>query len=632
MTNKKNSVTALSAVSLLSCSFSIYAEEFNSTNSEAPTIVVTATRTANTIDETLAPVSIITKEDIERSQATSINDVLKTIPGVNFTSNGGMGSHSGISIRGTNTNHVLFLIDGVPIRSATSGTTAIEYLPISQVERIEVVRGPRSSLYGSDAIGGVVQIFTIKSTDEKLTSSIGYGSDNTRELTGSYSNANENSRFGGGISILDTDGYDFYGRDSYGIKNHADNDDDGYKSYSLSLNASHKFNSDLEVSGMYLRSQGEAEFDGYSYKHTRTDYTEQVLSGNIDYSFSDNWQSQLKISQSYDKQKNHLHKQSSPNFYYVDATSNFDTQTNLVNWQNDITIHDSDLLTIGLDYKEDKIDSSTDFSEDSRWNNAIYSQYLYYGDTFDSQLSFRSDDNEAFGRHNTWGFATGFSLDETVRITSSYGTAFKAPTFNDLYWPADFFFKGNPDLKPEESKSFDFGLNINAGSTLWSAHYFNTDIDNLITYVNSYPAVSMMENVSKANIDGIELTVDSELFGFQVSANASFINPVDEDTGKLLARRSKRTFNLSLDKTAGKLSYGASVIANSERYNRAGEQEQLPGYGLLNIRTSWQLNKNWTIKAKVDNLLDKDYVLSKQGDYDYKQPDRFAFASIHYEM
>ncbi len=597
-------------------------------------IIVTAERTANTVDETIAPVTVITRDDISRLQASSISEALKMTPAVSFTSNGGLGSFSGLSLRGTNSDHVLYLIDGVAIHSATSGTTAIEYIPIAQVERIEIVRGPRSSLYGSDAIGGVIQIFTTRSNKQSVAASVGYGSDNSSEITASYADGNEQTQFGGGLSLFDTDGDDFYGRDSYGIVNEADQDDDAYNNYSLSLNASHKINDQLTLSGLFLRSQGASQFDGYSDRKTKTDFIQQVLSGSIDYALSNDWNSQLKVSRSDDKQDNKNHQLSSPNRYYVDAKTHFDTRIDNINWQNDIAVRDSaDLLTLGLDYTQEKVDSSTDYAEDSRWNKAFYSQYLYYGDTFNTQLSWRYDDNQAFGSHNTWNIGTGFSLDEHVRLTTSYGTAFKAPTFNDLYWPADAFFTGNPKLKPEESSSFDFGVELKTGSnTLWTAHYFNTDIDNLITYVSSYPAISMMENVAKANINGFELTLATDLFGWQVSANASFIDPTDEKNGQLLPRRSKRNFNLSIDNNSGALSYGASVLASSRRYNKTNEREELAGYGLMNVRAAWQFNQHWSVKAKIDNLFDKTYVLTRQGGYDYNQPDRFIFTSIHYKM
>ncbi|MCW8931905.1 MAG: TonB-dependent receptor [Gammaproteobacteria bacterium] len=593
----------------------------------SPQIIVTANRTATTVDETLAPVSIITKEDIQRSQASSVTDILKTTPGMSLSGSGGFGSSSGFSMRGTNTDHILYLIDGVPIGSATSGQTSIQYLPVSQIERIEVVRGPRSSLYGSDAIGGVVQIFTNKSGEKKITASAGYGSDNTREMTASYSNGNEKSYFSGGVSTFNTDGYDFYGYQTgfpAPTANAADEDEDGYKNYSISLNGGYELNDSLKLSGVFLRSQGENEFDGYANKDSQTEFTDQIMSGIADYKVNDIFNTQLKISRSYDKQYNQLQENTSK--------TRFNTKSDLVSWQNEIVIREYDLLTLGLDYKDEKIDSSTDYSEESRWNQAAFAQYQYVGDVFDTQVSFRHDDNEEFGTHNTWSFGTGFNLDKNVRITTSYGTAFKAPTFNDMYWPADFFFTGNPDLKPEESESFDFGVELTTGETIWTAHYFDTSIRNLITYVNSYPSISKMENVSKADIDGLELTVSTDIYGWKLNANASFTDPIDTETGLMLSRRSKRNLNISLDKSTGAFSYGASVIASSERYNKVGEDEQLPGFGYMNIRAAWEMNKQWTIKAKVDNLFDKEYVLSQNGGIDYKQPDRFVFASIHYQM
>ncbi len=599
---------------------------------DIPSIVVTATRTAETTDETLAPVTVITRDDIERLQASSVPELLQTTAGVSFTSNGGFGSHSSISLRGTNSNHVLYLIDGVPISSASSGTTPIEYLPISQVERIEIVRGPRSSLYGSDAIGGVVQIFTNKPKEKNVTASVGYGSDNTKEMTASYADSNESSQWGVGLSAFEGDGYDFYGRDSYGVKNSEDNDDDGFENYSLSLNGRHQLTQDLLLSGLFLRAQGKADFDGYHDSGTHTDFTEQVISGTLDFAVTEDWQSTLSLSRSDDKQHIRSYNEPAKGFYFVDPKDHFNTKIDVANWQNDMVIREQDLLTLGLDYKKETLDSSTDFTEDSRWNHAFYSQYLYSGDVFETQLSWRYDDNEAFGSHNTWSVGTGFSLDDNVRITTSYGTAFKAPTFNDLYWPADAFFKGNPHLKPEKSRSFDFGVDISLGNTLWTAHYFNTKITNLITYVNSYPAISMMENVAKASMNGLELTVVTELLGWQMSANASYVDPRDDSTGDRLPRRSKVNVNLALDRHTGALSYGASVLASSDRYDRVGENESLGGFAIMNIRASYQLNKHWSIRAKVDNLFDKDYVLSKQGDYDYHQPDQFVFASIHYKM
>jgi vitamin B12 transporter len=602
------------------------ASENSTSEISSSEIIVTATRTAETIDETLAPVSVITRKDIERLQATSIAEVLKMTPSVSFTSSGGFGSNQSFSIRGTNSDHVLVLIDGVPVGSSTLGTTAFEHLPITQIEKIEVVRGPRSSLYGSSAIGGIIQIFTRKGGEPETRLSAGYGTDNTREVFVNRSGGNETSSYNMGLNYFASDGYNFVG--DYG----PDLDDDGYDNYSISISGSHQFTDQFKLSGSFLRTEGTAEYDGYNYIDTRTDSTQQVISAVADYTMNEIWDSQLQLGRSDDKNRNFLHDDPLAN-PFVDPQTRFNTQRDSVIWKNNISIRDSDLMTLGLDYQKDYVDSTVKYTEDSRWNKAVFAQYLYYGDSLDTQLSFRRDKNQAFGSHNSWNVGVSYPLNESVRVTGTYGTAFKAPTFNDLYWPNDGFFTGNEDLQVEESSSFDFGLDFSTGPAKWTAHYFNTKIDNLIAFqFIPFPGVSTMQNINKAKIDGLELTVSIAWNDWVLSSNLSVINPRDEETGYQLIRRSKRLFNLELDRILDKWSYGASIVAASSRYNDSFENDLIPGYGILNIRAAFKFNNSWTLKAKIDNLFDKEYALSR--DFygrDYKQQGRFFFTSIHYK-
>lgn len=626
-------IVALTACTLLFTSVvfaetnnSLYSETHTSESKASSEIVVTASRTAETVDETLAPVSVITRKDIERIQPTSVSEILKMTPGVDFNSSGGFGSNQSFSIRGSNSDHVLVLIDGIPSGSTTLGTTAFEYLPVSQIERIEVVRGPRSSLYGSDAIGGIIQIFTRKGGEPETRLSAGYGTDNTREIFANRSGGNDTSSYNIGLNYFASDGYNFIG--DYG----ADLDDDGFDNYSISSSGSHQFTDQFNLRGSFLRTEGTAEYDGYNDTDTRTDSTQQVISAVADYNVNDLWDSQLQLGRSDDKNRNYLHDDPLVN-PFVDSETRFNSRRDSANWKNDISIRESDLLTLGLDYQKDFVDSSVDYAEDSRWNQAAYAQYLYYGDTLEAQVSFRHDQNQAYGSHNSWNVGVGYPLNESVRVTGTYGTAFKAPNFNDLYWPNDGFFTGNENLQPEESSSFDFGLDFSTGPAQWTAHYFNTKIDNLIAYYFvPYPGVSTMQNVNKAKIDGLELTVSVNWNKWVLSSNLSLLDPRDEETGYQLIRRSKRLFNLQLDRIMEKWSYGASIIAASGRYNDSFENDLIPGYGILNIRTAFQINNSWTLKAKIDNLFDKDYALSR--DFygrDYKQQGRFFFTSIHYK-
>jgi len=597
-------------------------------DSDIPQIIVTANRTANTVDETLAPVSIITREDIERTQASSVIDVLSMTPGIDVTSTGGFGSQQSIHMRGTNSDQVLILIDGMPSGSATLGTTPFQYLPLAQIDRIEVVRGPHSSLYGSSAIGGVIQIFTRKGQNKQhLYSDVGYGSDNTKDVNFGISDGNQNSSYNLSVGYMESDGYNFLGNTS------PDTDDDGFDNTSVSLGGSHKFNEQLTVSGSFLYSEGQNEFDGYDYKRSRTDYKEQIASAIVDYQINDIWITQLLIGQSKDDQKNHL---------TANSKSHFDTSKDNYSWKNEFLIRDTDLLTLGFDYLDESVDSSTDYSEDSRWNKAAFAQYQYYGDVFDIKVSWRYDDNEAFGSHNTGNISFGFDLDEYVRVTTSYGTAFKAPGFNSLYWPKETFpawfysYEGNPDLKPEESESFEFGLSGQFNSVTWTAHYYNTSITNLISSKGQLNPSTFFweerpENIGKAHIDGIELTLKTEILNWMIQANISHTNPTDDETGDTLAYRSKDQFRFEMDQNSGKFSYGASLIASSERYT--SNKSRIAGYGIMNIRGAWELSQHWTLKAKIDNLFDKQYATTESytGLPFYAQ-DRFAFASIHYQM
>lgn len=593
-----------------------------------PQIIVTANRTSNTVDETIAPVTILTRDDIERLQASSVTDVLATTPGLDISQNGGFGSTTNVYMRGTNSNQVLVLIDGVPSGSATLGTTSFQYLPISQVERIEVVRGPHSSLYGSSAIGGVIQIFTRKEYQGRsLTADVGYGSEDTSQMNLSYSNGDSKTGYHLGLGYQDSDGYNFLGNTP------PDDDDDGFDNTSMSLGGYHQLTEQLKLSGTFLHSEGTSEFDGYDYKDTHTDYKQQVASLMAEYKVNDIWTTHFQLGQSKDDLKNKL---------TASQKSRFKTTKDTFIWKNELLVRETDLLTMGLDYLDEGVDSTTNYQEENRWNRAVFAQYQYYGDVFDIKASFRYDDNEAFGSHNTGNLTIGFDLDQYVRVTTSYGTAFKAPTFNSLYWPVESFpsffytYQGNPDLKPEESESFEFGLSGQFNSVSWTANYYQTSVSNLITNQGQLNPTTFFweeqpENIGKAHINGIELTLKTEIMNWLVQGNISHNSAKDADTGNVLPNRSEDLFRLDMDRSFGQLSIGASVIAASERFTSS--DDRIPGYGIMNLRGAWQLNSHWAIKAKVDNVFDKEYYTTQSftGIPFYAQ-DRFAFVSLHYDM
>jgi len=599
--------------------------------SNDPSIIVTATRTANTADETMAPVTIITAEDISRLQVNSITEVLSLSTGVDLVSSGGYGSKSSLYLRGTNSEHILTLIDGVPVGSATTGTMSLEYLPVDLIERIEIVRGPRSSLYGADAIGGVIQIFTRKA-EAKQTAAIevGYGTDKTSKLNAHYSNGNKNTQYNLGLSLFNTDGYNFVS-DSNG-KNHA------YDNSSLSLSAAHKITEQLNLSGLFLRSQGNSEFDGSFVNNT--DYIEQVASIQLKTQVNDLWDMSFKAGQNQSNTDNNLDSV---------KMSHFDTSSYHLSWQNDLAITDNNLLTIGVDFKDDEVDSNTNFIETNRTNHALFSQYQLFAETFDFSVSLRHDDNESYGRHNTGNISIAVPVNQSIRLTAGYGTAFKAPTFNDLYYPVENYpaytaggptssYSGNPNIQPEESNSFDLGLSGQWKNQQWSINYFNTKVENLIEYISEYNAAAnnydgTMKNISNAKIKGLELSHQIQLSNWVIQSNYSWIDPKNRDTGKTLPYRSEHLFNLQLDNSLGQLSYGASMQIASQRYIDTKEEYKLAGYTTFNLRLGYQLNKQWSIKGKLDNLFDKEYAKNARFalSQKYLAAGRTAMISLQYK-
>lgn len=460
-------------------------------------VVVTATRTAQTADETLASVSVITREEIERSQFTSVAELLRSTPGITLTNSGGIGKSTGVFLRGTSTKDLLVLVDGVRVGSATLGQVSFEELNLSQVERIEVVRGPRSSLYGSDAAGGVIQIFTRRGGG-KLTPSFSVSTGSKRTSSGEFNLAGGSERqwFNAGISGITTDGFD--------ARTTGSDDKDGYHSQSVNLRAGTKIGDSHELEGFFTNTDSENEFDGFQ---DRTDSLTQVLGVRSRSDLSENWTLHASAGRSWDHTKS---------FSGSAFSSRFETVRDSVSIQNDFAVSDNSLLTAGVDYQKDSIESSNNYAVDSRVNNAVFAQYLLSLGQADMQFNLRNDDNEQFGNHTTGGVAFGYAFNDYLSLHTSYGTAFKAPSFNDLYYP----FSGNPNLKPEESDSFEIGLKGQLNNLNWATTLYQTDFENMIAWAPTGPGGSWVpSNVNEARIRGLELAADYTLDAWVFSGN-----------------------------------------------------------------------------------------------------------------
>lgn len=591
----------------------------------AEPLVITSGRTPEPQAQATAATTVFERDDIERLQVSSVAELLERVPGLSVVRTGGTGSQTGVFLRGTSTAQTLVLVDGQRIAAASSGTSSLEFLAPEQIERIEVVRGARSALYGSDAIGGVIQIFTRKGGDQGLAPYVrlAAGSDSTYQRSLGLSGGNERTRFNLSAALDETAGIDAT-RDGFG----ANGDDDAYRNRSLSMNLSHRVTDDLQVGLSALDQRGQVEYDDvFSGSLPTTDYLLSSVSGFIDAQVSDSWNSRLELGHSEDKRD-------SGNDQPEGAVSQFNTYRDAANWLNTLTLNENHQLLLGLDWYEDRAQGTTDFVEDSRWNRAAFIQHRYSGENFSTEIGLRHDDNQEFGHENTWNAALTLPLGNANDLILSYSEGFRAPTFNDLYYP-DFCFgsmcfpSANPELTPERSKSYELQWRSRFSDTgSLQASMYRTEIEDAIVLDENF----IPQNVQTARINGFEAAVQQELFGWQGNLALALIDPRDRDSGHTLQRRAKRTLSLDLDRRFADVSVGVGWRTVSGRYDDAENDIEMSGYGLLSLRAAWQATQELGLSLKLDNLLDKEYAeatySTPNGRFGYNTAGRTALFAV----
>lgn len=581
--------------------------------------VVSANREPQRRNQTPAATTVFNREDIERLQVRSVAEVLERVPGVSVARTGGAGSLTSLFVRGTASTQTLVLVDGQRIAAASSGTNSLEFLSPDQIERIEVVRGSRSALYGSDAIGGVVQIFTRQGTGQGLTPQVrfGAGSNGTVERSLNLSGANEQTRFNLGAALDETQGIDAT-RDSFG----ANGDDDAYRNRSLSLVLVHRLNDAVEVGVSALDQRGENEFDDlFSTSRPTTDFQLSTLAGFVDAELNSVWRSRLEVGHSEDKRDTKNDAPQAPDYLFY----SYSTYRDSASWVNTLQVDPAHQLLLGADWHEDRLNSSSEFAQDSRWNQAAFIQHRYTGSAFSTELGLRHDKNEQYGSENTLNAAITVPLDNRNDMILSYSEGFRAPTFNELYDP----WYGNPDLAPEKSQSYELQWrNRFSESGSLELSLYRTDIKDAIVS----DATWIPQNVQTARVNGLEAALRQDLFGWQASLAAGLIDPRDRDSGHILARRAKRTLNLDVDRQLGEFSVGVSWRAVSGRYDDVNNDIEMGGYGLVGLRGSWSAARDIRLDVKLDNLFDKDYAeatySTSNGRYGYNTEGRTGLVAV----
>jgi len=584
-----------------------------------PKLIVTATRTETPVKHLSTATTVYTRKDIEKYQVNTLPELLKRTTGIDMTQNGGLGKTTSIFMRGTNSDHLLVLIDGIKVGSVTLGTTPFQYLSIDQIERVEIIRGPQSSLWGSEAIGGVIQIFTRKGKQTEkpsITLDAGGGTYDTLQTSGSISGRWNNSWYSLSASHINTQGFDAR-QPTTGIFGINQPDKDGYYNTGLNARIGHTFENNTEIEAFFTRSEGRTDFDGFTNK---LEFVNQVvgLQGSMD--ITDIWHTTLRLGQSRDDNNN----------FKTDGSlsSRFDTTRWNISWLNKVQLHEDHQLLLGSDFRLDEVSSTTNFAQNSRYDGGVFGELhsrLFSRHFINAAL--RWDTNEAFGDYVTGSFGWRFNWDYGLSAFANFGNAFKAPTFNDLYFPNSFGSQGNPHLQPEESTTFEVGLAGDHASLQWEFRAYHTNIDNLIVWqFNPVTSGFSPENTNKAQIDGIEAEINTEIWGFNNKLGFQFLSPKDRTTNLRLPRRAEKILTYDLSRSFGPLDIGSTVMTRGDNFNDSSNNTKVAGFVTVDLRAAYHFNKNWALRAKLNNLLDKQYQLVDT----YNTADRNFFVSIHY--
>jgi len=566
-------------------------------------VIVTASRTVQTVDDALAPVIVIDRDEIERSQAIDVADLLRFHAGLDIGRNGNPGSTTSLFIRGTESNHTLVMIDGVKINPGTIGGAALQNIDPDIIERIEIVKGPRSALYGSEAIGGVINIITRRAAKgTTLSTQVGFGADQTHRFGAGLSHGADKWRTGFQINVEQIDGFPSLVTSST---------DRGFENISINAFAGIKIgsNSDLELS--HWQADGNSEYLGFFGGLLDQDFRNSATTLTFKTSPNDQWSSTLKLSRIEDE----IRQSQAADFVR--------TRRNVLDWQNDIEINQHHLVSAGIALSREDTDSlsfGSGFDIDTDTDAVFLQDNISYGD-HQLLLAVRHTDHNTFGTYNTWNVEYGYQVNSKMRLLAGVGTAFRAPDSTDR-----FGFGGNPNLDPEESKNVELGLRYKANAHhRYSLSLFNNDIDNLIEFSGG-----TNNNIGKARIQGIEAAWEYNKDAWDVRVEAIIQDPENRDNGDQLARRAKRSLTAAVGYTRSKYRVGMDLLTTSSRDNSAFDNTTLDSYTLVNLTGTYNVSKGLKLNAKVENLFDKEYALAATGAGDYRVQDRAVFFELRY--
>ena len=585
-------------------------------------VVVTATRTAVPVTDVIADVSIIDRATLDQAGQSSLRDVLAQLPGVQFVSNGSYRSSTGVFLRGATSAQSIVLIDGVRVGSATSGGASFENMPLDRIERIEILRGAASALYGPDAVGGVIQIFTREPTENlQLAANVGAGSDGQRQLGASVRGRSGAIGYSLGVSNEKASGISVI-TNPLARSYNPDNDSFDVTSVDAKLTAQLSKQHALTL-GM-MRSEMDYQFDGTAFpnplgltKLTTDAWSRPVLNSvNLkwDAQWLSNWKTSLILAENDDKSVSDYYR-------YADGalnnSSKFNTHRNQLTWQNDLTFG-ADVLTLLLEKRSESVDSTTLYAVKERNIQGIMLSYALNKPTWNALAVVRNDDNSQFGSFNNWAVSGGYKLAPNLRAVASMGTSFQAPSFNQLYFPGF----GTPTLTPQQNRGGEFGLKYNQGSVAMSAVVYYNEVQGFINPSNN------VQN-SLGVLRGATLSMQAQRGDTSYSISYDYADPHTQPNGLRFVRIARNVLNLNATHRVGQGNLFGELKLSSDRednkiFGTGVGRTVLAGYGLLNVGANWELSKDVTLQARINNLTDANYALADG----FSTPGRNLFVSL----
>ncbi|WP_404341111.1 TonB-dependent receptor domain-containing protein [Pseudoalteromonas mariniglutinosa] len=599
-------------------SFSVSAEEQSIEH-----ITITANKFAQSINDTLATVSVIERADIEKSNVRDLPAILNTIAGVDIVRNGGFGQKSDAFVRGASAKHTLVLIDGVRVSDASSGSVSLTNIPVNSIERVEIVKGARAAIYGSDAVAGVINIITRQATNNTLSATLGTDSYENYQLAGGI--VKNAVTFNYNLGYEETDGYDVTGKDP-SLAVTKDYDDDGYTNKNIGFNLAYKTENAGVFSALSQYSEGQGEYDN-AYGNDAYDFENYTAklgwekssaiytqSASVSTSQEENIQTGTEDQQTYSTER--------VEFEY----SGLYTLTNTVD------------ITGGVNFlNEDLSDSSATSSEEQRDNTALFVGVFYDDDTWLGNAVVRTDDYDFHGRANTYTTALGYKANQYVTLRLSHGTAFRAPSLINAFVTDSLWYAPNSDIKPEESVNNEFGITLNTDWGRYDIAIFDNKIDNLIdNKLDANTGKYVATNIDKVSMQGIELSAEFEGFGFQHNVNLSLLDAKDETTHADLARRPSETFNYTVGQDWGAFDASLSMQYRSSR--PAIYDIELAAFTVFNLSANYQLMDELSLQARLENITDKQYFTASTGFAEngellgYNAPGRQLFIGATYQF